>query len=96
MGATLIAAWLEDSRLSLVHVGDSCAYLFCSSVLAWWTADHTLVAEQIRRWIVTPEEAEKSTLQNILIRALGPREEVELDASECPLVPQEVVLLCTD
>lgn len=96
MGATLVAAWLDDSQLSLVHVGDSRAYLFRSSVLARLTADHTLVAEQIRRGILTPEQAEKSTMQNILIRALGPREEVELDASECLLLPQDVVLLCTD
>jgi protein phosphatase len=96
MGATLIAAWLEDSQLSLVHVGDSRAYLLRSSVLARLTADHTLVAEQVRRGIVTPEQAEKSTMQNILIRALGPNEEVDLDASECPLLPQDVVMLCTD
>ena len=96
MGATLIAAWLEDSRLSLVHVGDSRAYLLRSSVLSRLTADHTLVAEQIRRGILTPEQAEKSTMQNVLIRALGPCEEVELDASEFSLLPQDVVLLCTD
>ena len=96
MGATLVAAWLEDSRLSLVHVGDSRAYLLRSGVLAQLTADHTLVAEQVRRGIVTPEQAEKSAMQNILIRALGPREEVELDAGEFLLVPQDVVLLCTD
>lgn len=96
MGATLIAAWLEDSRLSLVHVGDSRAYLLRSSVLSRLTADHTLVAEQVRRGIVTPEQAEKSNLQSVLIRVLGPREEVELDASECSLVPQDAILLCTD
>ena len=96
MGATLLAAWLEDSRLSLVHVGDSRAYLLRSSVLVRLTADHTLLAEQIRRGILTLEQAEKSTMQNVLIRALGPHEEVELDASEFSLLPQDVVLLCTD
>jgi serine/threonine protein phosphatase PrpC len=96
MGATLIAAWLENSRLSLVHVGDSRAYLLRSNVLTQLTADHTLVAEQIRRGILTPEQAEKSTMHNILIRALGPRDEVEIDAGEFQLLPQDVVLLCTD
>jgi serine/threonine protein phosphatase PrpC len=96
MGATLIAAWLEDTRLSLVHVGDSRAYLLRSGVLSQLTVDHTLVGEQLRRGILTPEQAGKSNLQNVLIRVLGPREKVELDASECPLVPGDVVLLCTD
>ena len=96
MGATLIAAWLEDSRLSLVNVGDSRAYLLRSSMLTRLTTDHTLVGEQVRRGIVTPEQAEKSPLQNILIRALGPHQEVEIDASEIPLLCQDIVLLCTD
>ena len=96
MGATLIAVWLQDCRLSVVHVGDSRVYLLRSNVLTQLTADHTLVAEQVRRGIVTAEQAEKSSLQGVLIRVLGPREEVELDASEYALVPQDVILLCTD
>jgi serine/threonine protein phosphatase PrpC len=96
MGATLIAAWLENSRLSLVSVGDSRAYRLRSNMLERLTADHTLVAEQVRLGIVTPEQAEKSAMQNVLIRALGTREDVELDASEILLLPQDVVLLCTD
>jgi serine/threonine protein phosphatase PrpC len=40
MGATVVAAWLEDSCLSLVHVGDSRAYLFRRGVLQRLTADH--------------------------------------------------------
>ena len=96
MGATLIAAWLQDSRLSLVSVGDSRAYLLRSNALERLTADHTLVAEQIRLGIVTPEQAEKSAMQNILIRALGTREEVEIDASEILLLREDVILLCTD
>jgi PPM family protein phosphatase len=96
MGATLIAAWLEDTRLSLVHVGDSRAYMLRSGLLSRLTMDHTLVAEQLRRGILTEEQAGKSTMQNILIRVLGPREDVELDACEFSLVPHDVVLLCTD
>ena len=41
MGATVVAAWLEGSCLSLVHVGDSRAYLFRGGVLQCLTADHT-------------------------------------------------------
>jgi serine/threonine protein phosphatase PrpC len=96
MGATLIAAWLENARLSLVHVGDSRAYLLRSGALTRLTVDHTLVAEQLRRGILTEEQAGKSTMQNVLIRVLGPREDVELDAIECSLIPHDVVLLCTD
>jgi len=82
--------------LSLVHVGDSRAYLFRSGALQRLTSDHTLVAEQIRRGLIAPEEAHLSKMQNVLIRALGAQEQVELDAAEYLLRNHDVVLLCTD
>ncbi len=96
MGATVVAAWLEGPRLSLVHVGDSRAYLFRSGALRRLTSDHTVVAEQIRRGLIAPEEAHLSKMQNVLIRALGAQEEVELDAAEYLLLNHDIVLLCTD
>jgi PPM family protein phosphatase len=96
MGATVVAAWLEGPRLSLVHVGDSRAYLFRSGALRRLTSDHTLVAEQVRRGLIAPEQAHLSKMQNVLIRALGAQEEVELDAAEHLLLNHDVVLLCTD
>ena len=96
MGATVVAAWLEGPRLSLVHVGDSRAYLFRSGTLQLLTSDHTLVAEQIRHRLIAPEEAHLSKMQNVLIRALGAQEQVEVDAAEYLLLNHDVVLLCTD
>jgi len=96
MGATVVTAWLDGTRLSLVHVGDSRAYLLRSGVLKRLTSDHTLVAEQVRRGLIKPEEAHLSKMQNVLIRALGVQEQVELDATECILSRNDIVLLCTD
>ena len=96
MGATVVAAWLEGPDLSLVNVGDSRAYLFRSGELQRLTSDHTLVAEQVRRGLIAPEEAHRSKMQNVLIRALGAHEEVEIDAAEQLLMNQDIVLLCTD
>jgi len=96
MGATVVTAWLEGARLSLVHVGDSRAYLLRSGVLKPLTSDHTLVAEQVRRGLIKPEEAHLSKMQNVLIRALGVQEHVELDATECTVSRNDIVLLCTD
>jgi len=96
MGATVVTAWLDGPRLSLIHVGDSRAYLLRSGSLERLTADHTLVAEQVRRGLIKPEEAHLSKLQNVLIRALGVQEHVELDATECTLSSNDIVLLCTD
>jgi len=96
MGATVVAAWLEGLRLSLVHVGDSRAYLFRAGALERLTYDHTLVAEQVRIGILTPQQADTSAWQSVLIRALGTNEQVDLDVEERQLTPGDVLLLCSD
>jgi PPM family protein phosphatase len=96
MGATIVAAWLQDERVSLVHVGDSRAYLLRGGSLEQLTADHSLVAEQVRRGVLTPQEAETSQLQSVLIRALGSGEQVDADADEFLLLEDDTLLLCSD
>jgi serine/threonine protein phosphatase PrpC len=96
MGATLVAAWIEDLRMSLVNVGDSRVYLLRAGQLKTLTADHTLVAEQVRSGLLTQEQAKTNPLRRILIRALGAREEVEIDTSEQELRGGDSLLLCSD
>ena len=96
MGATLTAAWIDEEKLSVVHVGDSRAYVLRSGSLEQLTNDHSLVAEQVRRGMLTAEEAEHSDMQSVLLRALGTQEEVEVDAEEHALFPRDVLLLCSD
>ncbi len=96
MGATLTAAWIDGTKLSLAHVGDSRAYLLRSGSLLQLTRDHSLVAEQVRRGILTAAEAEESEMQSVLLRALGAQPEIEVDAEEHILFPRDVLLLCCD
>jgi serine/threonine protein phosphatase PrpC len=96
MGATLTALWIHDNALSIAHVGDSRAYLLRSGMLQQLTSDHSLVAEQVRRGIITASEAEQSEMQSVLLRALGTQAEVEVDAEEQALFPNDVLLLCSD
>ena len=96
MGATLTAAWINEEKLSVVHVGDSRVYLLRSGLLQQLTSDHSLVAEQVRRGILTAAEAEHSELQSVLLRALGTQPEIEVDAEEHTLFPDDILLLCSD
>jgi serine/threonine protein phosphatase PrpC len=96
MGATLTAAWIDGPRLSIAHVGDSRAYLLRSGSLQQLTNDHSLVAEQVRRGILTPAEAERSEMQSVLLRALGAHPEIEVDSEEHELFGRDVLLLCSD
>lgn len=96
MGATVVAVWLADDRVSVAHVGDSRVYRLRSGELEQITEDHSFVAEQVRRGTMTPEEAASSKLQNVLLRALGVDPEVEVDVDEQILLEGDTVLLCSD
>jgi PPM family protein phosphatase len=96
MGATLTAVWINGARLSVAHVGDSRAYLLRGGSLLQLTKDHSLVAEQVRRGILTSAEAEESDMQSVLLRALGAQAEIEVDAEEHTLFPRDMLLLCSD
>jgi serine/threonine protein phosphatase PrpC len=96
MGATVTAAWIDGTKVSIGHVGDSRAYLLRSGTLQQLTSDHSLVAEQVRRGILTPAEAERSDMQSVLLRALGAHPEIEVDSEEHVLFANDVLLLCSD
>ena len=96
MGATLTTAWLDGSKLSIAHVGDSRAYLLRSGTLQQLTSDHSLVAEQVRRGILTAAEAEESEMQSVLLRALGALPDVEVDTEEHTLFARDILMLCCD
>jgi protein phosphatase len=96
MGATLTTAWIDNMHLSIAHVGDSRVYLLRSGALQQLTSDHSLVAEQVRRGILTASEAEQSNLQSVLLRALGTQPHVEVDVEQVGLFPGDLLLLCSD
>jgi len=96
MGATLTAAWIDGQKLSIAHVGDSRAYLLRSGNLQQLTSDHSLVAEQVRRGILTAAEAEESEMQSVLLRALGALPDIEVDTDEHILFARDILMLCCD
>ena len=79
MGSTIVAALVRGNSLAIGHVGDSRIYLVRQGTIQQLTQDHSLVMEQVRRGYITLEQAEKSEMQNIILRALGSAEMVEAD-----------------
>ncbi len=96
MGTTITALLLRDGKASIAHVGDSRAYLLRDGKIRQLTADHSLVMEQVRRGLMTVEEAERSSIQNIITRALGSEENTEPDVQDVELFPGDTLLLATD
>jgi protein phosphatase len=96
MGATVVTAWISGQIMSIAHVGDSRIYMLRHGEMQQLTEDHSLVMEQVRRGLITREQAEQSDMQNIIVRALGAEDTVEVDVDEVFLMPGDYVVLCSD
>lgn len=96
MGSTIVAVRAEGNLFSIANVGDSRIYLVRDGGIQQLTSDHSLVMEQVRRGLLTLEEAENSKMQNVIVRALGSEESVEPDLEDHEFAPGDVLLLCSD
>src|SRR5512138_1301163 len=98
MGTTLVAASFPRGRPQVIigHVGDSRAYLFRGGAIRQVTEDHSLLNDYKKTRALTPEEIEAFPHKNVIVRALGMKDTVDVDVREEPLEDGDVVLLCSD
>jgi protein phosphatase len=96
MGTTIVAALVRGNNVAIAHAGDSRIYLIRNNTVEQLTKDHSLVMEQVRRGLLTLEEAAQSPIQNIITRALGAADTVEPDLADHELVAGDTLLLCSD
>jgi serine/threonine protein phosphatase PrpC len=96
MGSTVVALFVHDERYTISWVGDSRAYLLRDGELRQLTRDHSQVQEMVARGIMSPEDAIGHPMGHILSRAVGVRDEVEVDMVAGDVLPGDVFLLCSD
>lgn len=96
MGTTLSVLVLLGRVAIIGQVGDSRIYLTRDEQIAQITDDHTLIAAQIREGMITEEEARFAPHRNVITRAVGSHEYVEVDTRVVETVPGDKFLLCTD
>jgi protein phosphatase len=96
MGTTISTVRINGDVMALAHVGDSRVYRIREGRLERLTVDHSLVEEQLKRGIITEEQAGRSTHKNVITRALGAEETILIDADEEVLLHRDKILLCTD
>jgi PPM family protein phosphatase len=96
MGTTLVALAVRDNHVWALNIGDSRCYRFRQGRLEPVTVDHSLVEEQVRMGRMTPLEAQRSPLKNVITRALGTQESVTPDVFGLEAEPGDLFLLCTD
>lgn len=96
MGTTVLAALFYANRISAAHVGDSRMYRLRSGILSHVTEDHSLVRENVRRGLISENEARNSRIKNIVTRALGLEGGVEADVVEGTVCAGDIYLMCSD
>jgi serine/threonine protein phosphatase PrpC len=97
MGTTLSCLSIRGDGVYVASVGDSRVYLARKGApVVQITDDHSLVAEQVRNGIISEEEAREHSLKNLITRAVGIRDNVEIDLFATRLQKGDTLLLCSD
>ncbi|HID49165.1 MAG TPA: Stp1/IreP family PP2C-type Ser/Thr phosphatase [Chromatiales bacterium] len=96
MGTTIVVQLYHGDRVIMANVGDSRIYRFRQGELIQSTRDHSLVQEMLDNGYISEEEAQQSASRNLITRALGIAETVEVDVLEDTAENGDVYLLCSD
>ncbi|MCA1901084.1 MAG: Stp1/IreP family PP2C-type Ser/Thr phosphatase [Candidatus Hydrogenedens sp.] len=97
MGTTVSVLVLHGDIAYVAQVGDSRIYLYRPEYpIKQITEDHSIVAEQLKEGLITEEEARNHSLKNLITRALGIKENVDIDLFAFRVKVGDTILLCSD
>lgn len=96
MGTTVVAAICTDRFSTIVNVGDSRCYILNETGFQQLTDDHSLVNELVRSGQISKEDAEHHPMKNVVLRALGTEEKVNMDVKTIIFEEEDLLLLCSD
>jgi protein phosphatase len=98
MGTTITLALVRGKQVTIAHVGDSRAYMIDSRNrrIIQVTDDHSFVEALVAAGHLTHEQAEEHPMRNVLYRALGQAEDIDIDVYDVRLQPNDRLVLCSD
>ena len=97
MGTTIVTVYFaKDSEVVVGHVGDSRVYFFRDNTLRQITEDHSLLNDYLKAKKLTPEEIEAFPHKNVIVRALGMKDTVNVDINRVEPKDGDIFLLCSD
>ena len=96
MGTTLTILWPAEKEMIVGQVGDSRAYLIRDGQMKQITSDHSMVADMVRRGVLTEEQAACHPMRNYITRAVGTDETVETDLTAITRMKGDRWLVCSD
>jgi protein phosphatase/serine/threonine-protein phosphatase Stp1 len=96
LATTIVVMMIRADHFACLWAGDSRAYLLRDGALVRMTVDHSLVQEMVASGTLAPEDAESHPQANIITRAIGSQDALQLDKVAGRVEPGDRVLLCTD
>ena len=97
MGTTVSALAVKNNYCYLAQVGDSRVYIARRGhPVRQLTEDHSLVAEQVRSGYLSEAEARHHAMKNLITRAVGTRETVDVDLFHLRIQRDDVFIICSD
>lgn len=96
MGSTFVAALINNHSAVIAHSGDSRFYKLHGKKCLYRTQDHSLVAELVKKKVMTEEDARLSPQANVITRGLGSTNNHVPEIDEIPYKKGDRFILCTD
>jgi PPM family protein phosphatase len=97
MGTTIVTVHFSKESLACIgHVGDSRVYFHRDGVLKQITEDHSLLNDYLKAKKLTAEEIEAFPHKNVIVRALGMKDQVQVDVTRLEPRAGDIFLLCSD
>jgi len=96
MSTTLSALLIRGNLAFAVHVGDSRVYRVRNESVLQLTEDHTLINYKLKHGMITKAEAEKAAGKNVITRAVGHKDYVQVDTADLDVAPGDRFVLCSD
>ena len=96
MGTTIVAALTKGTIISFVSAGDSRAYRLRDGEFCQLTVDDSWVQAAVDEGVLMPEEAESHPMKNIITKAIGAKEDIDIAVEEHSLQSNDLYLLCSD
>ena len=96
MGTTLTVIWPDEKEMIIGQVGDSRAYLLRNDELIQVTEDHSMVADMVRKGVLTEEQAACHPMRNYITRAVGTEETIAVDITKHDRKQGDRWLICSD
>jgi protein phosphatase len=96
MGTTVVAALVSENTATLGSAGDSRCYLFSGGQIKQLTRDDSWVSAAWAEGILSTDEIDKHPLRNVITKAVGAKDNIDIEVVEQVLAPGDVIMLCSD